>query len=777
MATKESSSKGFPGLIQAEEEENYRSLIASMSEGFAIHELVYDGEGNLVTFRYLDVNPAFEKSTGLLRGDVIGRTHQELFPQDGNESVRRILEVVMNGVPAKVEAFFSGNHYYNVYAYKVGEHKFGVIFTDVTGQKRSVEHQDWLASFPENNPQPVLEVNSAGNIVYQNNTAAQFYVPPGTQPFANRLLDDLEPYILDLTEGKLPRVRDIKIDKSWFRQFILYLPDIQHLRLYSSDITDQVESKQALETMNTSLEELVSVRTLELIEANRIVQQTVEQKLALEQASFERERKQFQTLIDLLPVYLVILTADYEVIMANRYFREQLGDPDGMKCYECLFKRDLPCEVCESFRPFVSLGPHQWEWEGPNGRIYEVYDFPYKVDEKMMILELGIDITKIKQAQSNLDRSNRYNRSLIEINLDALMTVNRAGKMADVNETAVAVSGYNRSELIGMDFLDLFSDKGKAAAALINVQEMGSLQDHELELKNRDGKVIPVSFNGIVFTNDLGERMDVFASLRDLTEFKRKEEELRKLNKDLENLIAEDLIMHEQLVQSEKLAALGRMLASITHEINNPLQTIKNSLYLIQEDFDPDNPDREYLEIATNETKRISNLVAQLREIYRPASAPPGASFCLQTVVDEVGALLHGQLDKGKVEWVVSQRAAEPMNIEGSKDQIKQVFINICNNAIEAMQPHGGKLEVLFLRGAPGSKEVGVIIRDTGPGIAQEYLDRLFEPFQTTKVEGVGLGLAISYEIILRHKGRLIPHNYEHGAEFTVWLPTVSRKV
>jgi PAS domain S-box-containing protein len=354
------------------------------------------------------------------------------------------------------------------------------------------------------------------------------------------------------------------------------------------------------------------------------------------------------------------------------------------------------------------------------------------------------------------------------------MTVKKSGKISDVNETAISVTNLKRDELIGTDFLDLFTDKEKASKGFTTVFEEGSVRDFELELVNRLGHVTPVTFNAIVFKNEKGEFTEFFASVRDQTEFKRKEEELKRLNRDLENLIAEGLIMHDQLVQSEKLAALGRMLASITHEINNPLQTIKNSLYLIQADIDPHEQVYEYLEIASAETKRIANLVGQLREIYRPSTSGTEVSFNLISVVTEVQGLLHGQLEMGKVEWVMNPPADGQWNVKGNKDQIKQVFLNICTNGIEAMQPEGGRLELVFVEGNPDSNEVGVLVRDTGPGISETYLKRMFEPFQTTKPKGAGLGLAISYEIIKRHQGRLSVRNYDQGAEFGVWLPLIS---
>lgn len=775
MAGNTKALKTIPTLTDWEYAENYRGLFSSMSEGLGLHELIYDADGKAIDYLFLDVNPAFERLTGLSKQEVVGRTHNECLPHDNPIWLERFSEVVRSGIPDKFEAQSALDRYYQVFAYKYADHKFGVIFSDITEDKRASEYREWLASFPENNPQPVIEIDANSQIIYQNEPAQRFCYAWGKKDCSNSLLIDIAPYISDLINGCTQRkTRDIQIENAWFRQTLLYLPEIQHLRIYTIEITDQVEAKEALELINSQLEDLVLARTEELNAANRIAQQNIEQRLASEQASAARERQQFETLVDLIPAYLVLLSPEKEIIRANRYFREQFGDPVGLKCYQCLFKRDTPCENCESFKPNENQNSHQWEWEGPDGRIYDVHDFPYKIDNITMILEVGIDITKIKQAQRHLDQLNRYNRSLIETNMDALMTVNRSGKITDVNNAAGVITGLSREELIGTNFLKLFADEIKASTAFETVQENGRVRDYELEIKHYDGHITPVTFNATVFTNETGDTTEVFASIRDLTEFKRKELELKRLNQDLEALIVEDQLVHDQLVQAEKLAALGRMLASITHEINNPLQTIKNSLYLLQADADPNGQDWQYLEIASGETTRISNLVAQLREIYRPTKFSPSASINLYTMIKEVQSLLRSQSEKGHVEWLLQESASERWNVHGDKDQIKQVFINICNNAIEAMQPAGGRLEVIFTQSASEDPEIGVLIRDTGPGISGEYLDRMFEPFQTTKSKGVGLGLTISYEIIQRHKGQLIARNYANGAEFAVWLPSAN---
>lgn len=363
MATSPNPSKEFSALTDAENAENYRSLFSSMSEGIGLHEMIYDADGKAIDYRFLDVNPAFEKLTGLSKQMVVGRTHNECLPQDNPIWLERYAKVVRSGVPEKFEAHSSLDRYYQVFAYKFADHKFGVIFSDVTEDKLGSAHQQWLASFPENNPQPVIEIDANGQIVYQNKPAQQFCSLSGKADCTNSLLKDISSFLTDLLNGIDQRKnRDFQIGNSWFRQTFLYLPEIQHLRIYTVDITDQVEAKHALQLLNTQLEELVAQRTEELKEANRIAQQNIEQRLASEQTSHARERQQFETLVDLLPAYLVLLSPEREIVRANRYFREQFGDPVGLKCYKCLFNRDLPCDNCESFKPYENQESHHWEW-------------------------------------------------------------------------------------------------------------------------------------------------------------------------------------------------------------------------------------------------------------------------------------------------------------------------------------------------------------------------------------------------------------------------------
>lgn len=252
-----------------------------------------------------------------------------------------------------------------------------------------------------------------------------------------------------------------------------------------------------------------------------------------------------------------------------------------------------------------------------------------------------------------------------------------------------------------------------------------------------------------------------------------------RLYQELQKALHKEIETHDQLVQAEKFAAVGRLLASITHEINNPLQTIKNCLYLSQMDTTPGTPAYDALAMATTETNRLSNLVAQLREIYRPPAHGQSRPVHVPALLGEVKTLLAGYLQEKNVIWEMVPRGTgffKGLVIEAVPDQLKQVFLNICINAIDAMEPDGGKITISFTRSAEDDK-LGICIRDTGPGLTQEVKEKLFEPFTTTKEKGLGLGLAICYDIIQKHNGSIdVESTPGEGAAFILWLPIRSEE-
>jgi signal transduction histidine kinase/DNA-binding response OmpR family regulator len=223
-----------------------------------------------------------------------------------------------------------------------------------------------------------------------------------------------------------------------------------------------------------------------------------------------------------------------------------------------------------------------------------------------------------------------------------------------------------------------------------------------------------------------------------------------------------------QLVQAEKMAAIGRLAASIAHEINNPLQAIHNSLHLSLHEGVGDDKRLQYVNMAQAEVQRLIEIVQRMLDFYRPSRGgivPTDVS----SIVENVLALAHKRLQHGGVHVHTRLNPDLPL-VPMVADQITQVFLNIVINAIEAM-PAGGDLQLEMMPSEDG-EWVLAYFRDTGPGMSAEQITNLFEPFYTTKPNGTGLGLAISYGIVERHGGVIeVSSQPGQGVTFLVKLP------
>ncbi len=241
----------------------------------------------------------------------------------------------------------------------------------------------------------------------------------------------------------------------------------------------------------------------------------------------------------------------------------------------------------------------------------------------------------------------------------------------------------------------------------------------------------------------------------------------------LQESLRQEKAMRTQLVQSERLALVGRLLASVSHELNNPIQAIQNVLFLIKEEEKLSTQGRQDLEIILSETERMSSLIDRLRTMYRPTRAEDFQEVQLNGIIEDIHTLTATHMRHNDIRFEFLPDPKLPV-IFGIPDQLRQVTLNLFMNAIEAMRS-GGCLTVRTER-LLRRKKVLLTFSDTGAGIDPEILPRVFEPFITTKENGTGLGLTITYDIIHQHHGDIQAENGpQGGATFKVWLP-VKRK-
>lgn len=240
-----------------------------------------------------------------------------------------------------------------------------------------------------------------------------------------------------------------------------------------------------------------------------------------------------------------------------------------------------------------------------------------------------------------------------------------------------------------------------------------------------------------------------------------------RLYTQLEKALKQEQTTRAQLIQAGKLSAMGRLVASVAHELNNPLQIIQNSLYLIKRENDLPEMVQKDLDVILRESRRMSDLLGRLRETYRPATKASFRSESLNRLISEVEMLLNTHLRQQKMKFIFEPDETLPL-VPALHDQLKQVILNLCLNGVEAMT-FGG---TLHLKTGQTDGFVFFSVTDTGQGIEPSLLGNIFDPFFTTKEIGTGLGLAITYDIVQQHNGRIeVTSEIGQGSTFTVWLP------
>lgn len=225
--------------------------------------------------------------------------------------------------------------------------------------------------------------------------------------------------------------------------------------------------------------------------------------------------------------------------------------------------------------------------------------------------------------------------------------------------------------------------------------------------------------------------------------------------------------MQDQLIQTEKLAGIGRLAAGVAHEINNPLTGILTNASLMYDDVPEGDPKKADLKVIVEETLRCRKIVKGLLDFARQ-SPPQKQLLSLNEVIEDVITLVRNQANFRNIKIVLDLDPQIP-KIMADKDQIRQVVLNIVLNAADAM-PNGGEFTILsrIIDGA----YIELVFSDTGIGISEEVKEKIFEPFVTTKKTGTGLGLSIAYGIIERHKGKIsVESCVGKGTTFKIILP------
>jgi len=289
---------------------------------------------------------------------------------------------------------------------------------------------------------------------------------------------------------------------------------------------------------------------------------------------------------------------------------------------------------------------------------------------------------------------------------------------------------------------------------------------------DRESRIRALEIGAESFLSKPFDEVEIIAQIRAMAKIKEANRRILIEKDHLEALVKERTIelekSHTQLLHSEKLSAVGSLSASIAHEFSNPLQGVMVVLKVLSENAPLAQEEQRMVSLALHECRRMKDLIANLRDFYRPTSGKL-EPVDLHAVLDALLLIAKKELLTRKIS-VVKKYADNFSPVIGVADQLKQVLMNLLNNASYACES-GGAITL-----ATTTTEDGVVvhIEDTGTGISQKNLARIFEPFFTTKPEtkGTGLGLSVSYGIIKNHGGRIeVKSEAGKGSVFSVFLP------
>ncbi|MGI8385024.1 ATP-binding protein [Robertmurraya sp. P23] len=393
-------------------------------------------------------------------------------------------------------------------------------------------------------------------------------------------------------------------------------------------------------------------------------------------------------------------------------------------------------------------------------------DLPFTFTFAITAWCLGSYFDKSKVLFKKLSNSEENYKKLLETNTYLFNNLNQVVYQTDhlgcftvLNPAWETVTGYSPLESIGRSLLFYVYHEDQEwmnQRAIETIKHSTQIVQEEVRLRKKDGGFVWIEVNSKFNFNDKGKLISTVGTLTDITEWKLSELKLLQLNEDL-------------AIHSDKLSVVANMSAAIAHEVRNPLTSISGFIQLLKEQR---HLQKEYIDVIFSEIERIELVLSEMLLLSKPQVVNL-KKFDIIKTLDYVIALISTKANMNSIE-IKLKKDDKPIWVYGEENQIKQVFINIIKNAIEAMQ-NGGKVHVSIVN---DYQFVSIYFSDTGCGISKDTLEKIGQPFYTTKEKGTGLGLTTCFKIIENHKGKIhISSQVGIGTTFEVILPLTEAEI
>jgi len=411
-----------------------------------------------------------------------------------------------------------------------------------------------------------------------------------------------------------------------------------------------------------------------------------------------------------------------------------------------------------------SVVDYEVKWRRRDGHILHILltsHVRYGVNGEILGYEgIVVDQTRRKEHEEDLKKAHDFLDKIISCSPNAIMAMDMMGVIILWNQGAEEIFGFDSGQVVGkMSIQQIFSNKmGQKVMELMRDESSGGrgkLNSYPLNFTKENGVLVEGNLSGSLLYDEKGKEIATVGLFVDLKERLETERELSSAR--------------QHLLQSEKLAAMGRLTSQIAHELNNPLFGIMNTLELMKTEISPENKRRRLLDMSLSEIVRLADMLKKMLSFSKP-DQEERSRIDINVIIDELMLLYKKRFKENSIK-VKLDLVDNPGKIRASRDQLRQVFINMFSNAMYAM-PEGGSLTISK---KITSGKLYISIQDTGTGIKPEHIKKVFDSFFTTKtesVQGVGLGLSVCYGFVKDHGGDIVVESEQgKGTKFTIMLP------